>query len=134
MADKNIMDYAHLYLNGNVILNKYHRRFSMNGWLTGKVYQFGACKLFEFEEEGYTDFSLVLRRLEDMTEEEAKYIVDNTLLKQTTMGKTEKDFAIALAERWVANSSIFVYLLSRSFDLFGLIDAGLAIDAKTIQP
>lgn len=56
----------------------------------------------------------ILRRLEDMTDEERAAQVPTS---DTIAGRAES----------------IAYLLSKHFDLFGLIDAGLVIDAKTLQ-
>lgn len=60
---------------------------------------------------------LILRKLEDMTEEEADKLA--SMCPQRNYDKY--------------NPAQFTYLLSKSFDLFGLIEAGLAIDAKTLN-
>lgn len=61
----------------------------------------------------------ILRRLEDMTEQEKQ---------QSAIHRGDGDGL---------NSSLpeaheFHYLLKQGFDLFGLIDAGVALDAKTV--
>jgi len=80
----------------------------------------------------------ILRRLEDMTEVDAR-----DFLKQAIPGAEyvdHNDFAViwksqgSRADIWFLHAppAAFRYLLQQQFDLFGLIDAGLAIDAKTL--
>ncbi|HYK57171.1 MAG TPA: hypothetical protein VEV15_11940, partial [Flavisolibacter sp.] len=98
---------------------------------------------------------LQLRRLEDMKEEEAielvrlvvhedEYINVTTYLHNFTNGlmvgwglvkgriNEVTDYFNATGERsWSGDQ--FNYLLQKHFDLFGLINAGLAVDSKTIN-
>lgn len=68
---------------------------------------------------------LHLRRLSDMTEEE------NTEWKKLRHAVTDGFHAVLSL---IDTPDSFHYLLKQGFDLFGLIDAGLAIDVKTITP
>lgn len=63
----------------------------------------------------------ILRRLEDMTEEENVEIFGSDVHWYKPFDSTDA----CDVQQWQK-------LLQKSFDLFGLIDAGLAIDAKTI--
>jgi hypothetical protein len=74
----------------------------------------------------------ILRRLEDMTEEEAKFILENYSFCSVDMPMNKKKFAIEIAKRLVNQIPVAHYLLTQHFDLFNLIDAGLAVDQKTI--
>src|SRR5690606_24598318 len=62
---------------------------------------------------------LILRRLSDMSEEE-------------NQEWAETNGALGNCSRYEDEANATVYLLSKGFDLFGLIDSGLAIDAKTL--
>ena len=67
---------------------------------------------------------LHLRRLEDMTEEDCEqynYI-------HSTMHSINKS-----QDQIKTDAEATHYLLKQGFDLFGLCDAGLAIDSKTIK-
>lgn len=64
----------------------------------------------------------ILRRLEDMTEGDLEDMAEKERSAPVTKLPTIEGHAESVA-----------YLLSKHFDLFGLIDAGLAIDAKTLQ-
>lgn len=67
------------------------------------------------------DIKLVLRRLSSMSEDEGDYI--------EVPGYYKKEFVKAHNQREAAfTPDQFQYLLSRGFDLFGLIDAGLAVE------
>lgn len=66
----------------------------------------------------------ILRRLEDMTEEEAWEYSDAVGYRYNRAGHTDT------IQHEAAGTA---YLLSKSFDLFGLIDSGLAIDSKTLK-
>ncbi len=74
----------------------------------------------------------ILRQLSDMTEEEMNHIAI----------KLKAGTANVPMLKWKHNSpftsfrltpEIIHYLLSKGFDLFGLCEAGLAIDTKTVQ-
>ena len=78
----------------------------------------------------FTSFTLpggvkpILRRLEDMTEEErVKEYFPTMGERDINGGEYTEDFE---------TPQTFAWLLSKSFDLFNLIDSGLAIDSKTI--
>lgn len=100
----------------------------------------------------------ILRRLEDMTEDEAinlvSFPVGYEILKvfkepqgitfdykwRDSNPKLNNDDGYSYSGTGVSFRSKhwtpiqFHYLLSRGFDLFGLINAGLAIDSKTVNP
>ncbi len=68
----------------------------------------------------------ILRRLQDMTEEERQEVI--TLGTAFWNGKDE-----IRAACYKANASVTAYLTSRSFDLFGFIDSGEAVDSTKIS-
>lgn len=94
----------------------------------------------------------ILRRLDDMKEEEAKHLLrfkpEHEILK---CEKTDKyisfqyrwldsiyDSGYGYSERALGFHQLwkpqdFHYLLKQCFDLFGLIDAGVALDAKEVK-
>jgi thiol-disulfide isomerase/thioredoxin len=68
----------------------------------------------------------ILRPLSDMTEEEFKDVAHlKYTLPEDEIQQIVKERRIDLLE---TSSTVFVYLLSKHFDLFRLIEAGLAID------
>ena len=131
---KDIKDYLHLYLGCEVhdfVNDKVGRLF--------RVSTNGVCKVLHSVQWSLHphEFKLILRPLSVMTEEEAVFI--KRVLRDNHGIDTIKT---VLQNGWhlghiSANASqmfeITRYLLSKSFDLFRLIEAGLAIDA-TKQP
>ena len=107
----NIKDYLHLYL-GCEFIGRYVDWDEDNFPIT-ITYQ----TLLNVER--YTTIKPILRPLSSMTGEEKK-----------ELEKIEKNEYVADAgiEQDIWTSKEFLYLLSKHFDLFGLIDAGLAID------
>lgn len=83
---------------------------------------------------------LVLRSLEDMTKGEA--IDFMTSVKPGAQYIDHNKYAVLFKSQGSMGDISFThgppagfhYLLQQGFDLFGLIPAGLAVDAKTIQP
>jgi hypothetical protein len=81
---------------------------------------------------------LHLRRLEDITEDEAREFLKQAIPGAEYLEKNE--YAViwrsqgSRADIWFMHGppAGFHYLLQNHFDVFGLIDAGLAIDAKNI--
>jgi hypothetical protein len=86
------------------------------GWPYGVTFENCHIALWDLK-----DFKLLLRPLSDMTEEEKENI------QGTDWGFLETNYD------WEFSPETFIYLLSKYFDLFGLIEAGLAID-KTKLP
>lgn len=136
---KDIKDYLNLYLNHQVEVQK---KDDPGNKLIGRICEvtcgsnhsdwikvrFDTCVEVYTSEWGksfsnahtyfinYDHIRLLLRPLSDMTEEEIAY-------KKSILTETEN---LALYEEQVAE--MFRYMLSKGFDLFGLIEAGLAID------
>ncbi len=85
-------------------------------WTRNKKYcdKRGCCANgFKFKE-----IKLLLRPLSDMTPMESEYILPEAWDGKPTI---------------IVNAAMTVWLLSRHFDLFGLIDAGLALDKTKLQ-
>lgn len=126
---KEIKDYLHLYLGceckrmGEATTSK----------LTGVSYddtQRIWWAYFEGEESGHSQFPDVfpiLRPLTDMNDEEKDWFGwDTETLYHTFNNLNHKIYYFHCDE--------FLYLLKQGFDLFGLIESGLAIDKKTLKP
>jgi hypothetical protein len=133
-----LKDYLHYYLFGNI-------------WEAGVT----TCTLMGIGDSYYTiktkqgtmltlsnraDIKPLLRRLEDMTEGQAR-----DFLKYANPGAeyiTHNEHAVIWQSQGSRSGLFFLYgppsgfhyLLTQHFDLFGLIDAGLAVDAKTATP
>lgn len=70
-----------------------------------------------------SDFKPILRPLSDMSKDELEKIVE--IGEVNHRGESPENFVIG----WKAYTpNTFAYLLSRSFDLFGLIESGEALD------
>jgi hypothetical protein len=88
-----------------------------------------------------SEFKPILRRLSSMTEEEAKTFICSTdeTLRITKIGPggisyvgEQTDFIDTIFFSAI-DPSRFNWLLKNSFDLFGFIESGLAIDAATLN-
>lgn len=128
---KELKDYLHLYLGCECILDNKE---------TGKLIGFDSrlhdsdvemvCFTIWIDKENdwsvYNDdknferIKPILRPLSDMTEEE----------KQNIEGT---DWSLLPDSGWEYTAETFLFLLSKGFDLFGLIEAGLAIDKITLK-
>ncbi|MEO7044702.1 MAG: hypothetical protein ABI091_05295 [Ferruginibacter sp.] len=126
---KELKDYLHLYLNSSISvfifpdesitdghLDKYRKDYP-NG-IYNPLLTFNNYK--QFLNDGYKP---ILRPLSDMTDDEDcerlnfYYDYDNAKYLDKTIIEAE----------------VTKYLLSKHFDIFGLIEAGLAIDATKIK-
>jgi hypothetical protein len=122
---KEIKDYIHLYINSEA---KYRVRYvdSEDGkwsvWL-----KLTPKRLDQLEDASIEKVEYAIRRLEDITEEEKKQCELLNVCEK--IGDEHATYQIT----WETPNT-FHYLLKQGFDLFGLVDAGLAVDAKTIQP
>jgi hypothetical protein len=125
-------------------------------YLHGQIYEVGVstCTLLGIGDCYYTiqtkqgtkltlsdraDIKLVLRRLEDMTEEEAREFLKHAVPGAEYISQNEWG---VIWKSQDSRSEIFYlfgppagfhYLLTHHFDLFNLIDAGLAVDEKTVK-
>lgn len=132
--DKKIEDYLHLYLGCCYRLTpkKYTPRYKSSR--TTKVRYANFYPLMDkIKNPTYYDFKLILRPLGDMTEEEGRYVVNHYSLRSVDMPINKRLFGIELSKRLSGQMEVTKYLLSKHFDLFGLIPAGLAIDATTLK-
>jgi hypothetical protein len=117
-----LKDYLHLYLGCEV-----QWKFDLKSkfWFIGidgdkvSLRTKSGASIFPVE---LKDITLILRPLSEMTEEETKEHDQIEMVKaETPTGRIVHD---ANAVKW---------LLSKHFDLFNLIEKGLAIDATTIN-
>lgn len=116
-----IKDYLHLYLGCSVSVE--HDAI-MNG--EPHVMAINAGNLFAISYK-YKNTKLILRKLSSMTEEEFKEAqrCHPKTERWVIMGDIDKGGAVDF-DSWSPYSTR--YLLSKGFDLFGLIDSGLAIE------
>jgi hypothetical protein len=122
--EKRIEDYLHLYLGCDV-----ESTGGKRGKLIWTSYQDTACVVYENDDPrgrvGYKNyFKPILRPLSDMTEDEKVEF------------EATKVFVLATPVHHVGNMQwtpeTFRWLLSKQFDLFGLIESGLAINIKDV--
>lgn len=107
---KDISQYLHLYLGCELKSEKYPKDTPLDTEI-----------LHAIEHDNlYGEFKPILRPLSSMTEEENKERFNEWYLKEENTP----------LER---NAREIKYLLSKHFDLFGLIDAGLAIDKTKLK-
>ena len=123
---KELKDYLHLYLPFEFLFLGFE--YKVTGFKDcGHFYQI-------WHEHGFfdvhkTEFKLPLRKLSDMTDEELKNLrSERGNLKGVE--RADMNYIIRL-NTWSPED--VRYLLSRHFDLFGLISSGLAIDSKTLK-
>jgi hypothetical protein len=130
--EKNIKDYLHLYLGCEVWYNNklwdlvgVSKPYSTNDKMLVNVDlrpEGQGFRSISYHSSSFTDLSLIkpiLRPLSDMTdvENDRYYSFYSSPLTMNTM------------QAIIADAQAIGFLLSKHFDLFGLIDAGLAIDA-----
>lgn len=111
---KDIKDYLYLYLGCECVVfkGKLHKLLGIMGHIISIGYGDGFVKVMNVKIE---DCEFAFRHLSDMTEKEAKEIgIEWAEFRGEEIG------SFAPKE--------FVSLLKKSFDLFGLIESGLAID------
>ena len=125
--EKKLKDYLHLYIGCECIYN--NKLYVLTG--TNKPYLSTDTTFFRIdlrvkgkgfrESTSSTDMDktkLILRPLSDMTSKESDYILPEALEGKPTI---------------IVNAASTAWLLSKHFDLFGLIDAGLAIDKSQLN-
>ena len=131
--DKRIEDYLHLYL-GCEVMYKGEIHFLCG---VSKPYKTNDKTIATFSVRpnnkgfrstiyslsNFNDIKIILRPLSDMTEDEAIECIDYDPKIFIPFNEISKDWRTKVldADRWRK-------LISKGFDLFGLIDAGLAID------
>ena len=126
--EKDIKDYAHLYLGCEALVQFPEDTDGIRCIIESvnvECISFNNIAPDYYFDEPECGFMPILRRLSSMTEEEAKDLTDHGIeqlhdaihLKTHTLSFTPEDL---------------LYLLSEGFDIFGLIDANLAIDKDTI--
>lgn len=124
---KSINDYLHLYIGCELFGIYYCDESERRGILTGVTNGGTECEIQFYLEDGINvseepdwqesnKVKLILRPLNSMTEEE-----DTEVLELNNWVQFDYD-------RKFNTPECFKYLLSKGFDLFGLIESGLAIE------
>lgn len=137
---KELKDYLHFYLGCDLINENYPNEiFELVG--ISKPYKSNDTTFARMDirpkNKGFRNIfisdtnlnklKLILRPLSDMTKEEKEWLGEHENFVDNYKQNAESELII----EWDAEKT--VYLLSKNFDLFGLIEAGLAIDAKTLK-
>lgn len=119
--EKKIEDYIHYYPGRKLLVIK-----SRYPYKKGDIISFS-----QLPPASLLDFiKLILRPLASMTEEEMKECGNMIYDFSNDPGLNKwhwKDFEIGLSPEQ------FHYLLSKGFDIFGLIESGLAIDSTSLK-
>lgn len=144
--EKKLSDYLHYYIGCNI------QRITRSG-ADGLIVPLTPEELYRIHQETYPySIRLVLRKIEDMTYEEAielaRLVVHKDEFKEPSTYKNEFGDIIVLwgnPDPWSGDyesfnstgercwsSDQFHYLLKQGFDLWNLIDSNLALDAATI--
>lgn len=152
-----LKDYLHYYMGCKVITADDNEQANLVGVSDDNAHlvhdgtgSYGTCDI--------SGVKPILRRLEDMTEEDLKEMITKLSLIDLSNCEFEfEQFWVNAIRKGVVvdclsiemngqidmmhythatnpQAEAFHYLLSKGFDLFGLIDAGLAVDIKTINP
>lgn len=128
---------AHLYLGCNIMLEDI-----FNARIVGFDDKKPIVKDSKhFEKVIVNDWGLIkpiLRNLEDMTEEEKIYIVENITYRHVKFSNAKNAISCFDWNRYGKKNielcvQEFPYLLKQNFDLFNLIPSGQAIDQSTIK-
>lgn len=78
----------------------------------------------------YKDVVFLLRSLDSITEEEARYLYKGAGCENEKIKDLREWIINKSAEQILFTPTAWIYLLSKGFDLFGLIEAGLAKEIK----
>ena len=119
---KELKDYVHLYIGCKMIFEKSGRISTLCGVQPDLDSGRDCLRLHDgrdWHSHDYFPYKLILRPLELMTKEEEDYMKGNFCYKG--QGVTE-----------YYTPKGMLYLLSRGFDLFGLIKAGIAVNEMYI--
>lgn len=137
---KELKDYLHLYLGCNVIISEsYHN--GIIALLVGINHTYGVveCVLespewYEYHTyKSFNDFQVkpILRPLSDITGDE---LIQYGKIEFPDMkGRFDLKGLREVVMHAYYEPETFKWLLSKNFDLFGLIEAGLAIDKTTLK-
>lgn len=117
-----LKDYLHFYLGCECMMTKpsYHAVHELHLSVKERFVLRGKLLAYFIETTTQAEIKPILRPLSDMTNDEWNEM--GRKLRTGANIRTARDL-------WKMNAEETVYLLSKHFDLFGLIDAGLAIDS-----
>ena len=133
MNEKKIEDYMHHYLGCEVLVSNKIETLVHVGLLGNDSQRFHTIQKYQsFTNEWKEDNKLILRTLSSMTQEERdiidfEYGSGSGNLSDSLMN--EKLYQLRIEDTF----EITRYLLSSGFDIFGLIEAGVAIDKSKLE-
>ncbi len=152
----NLQDYAQFYIGCRCLNTWFPESHEMhdNGWVLNGVSK--GINPYELENETHnthtSSIKLILRRLEDITDDEIKEFIGWNKLNEMYVNVSFErgnfgiivHYSIDAGDQGVYKQSHNItfhsfspkewhYLLSKGFDLFFLIKNGLAIDSKTLK-
>jgi hypothetical protein len=132
MENKNIKDYLRFYLGCEVLTDNGIETLVGVGLLGSDAQRFRTIERFRSSTNDWSkENKIILRPLSDMSEDEALEVAENILsLNGLNLDDwSAKDIVSAYVEQWDRYTPEETkWLLSKGFDLFGLIESGLAID------
>lgn len=136
--EKKIQDYLHYYLGCDVITIDDNEKAQLVGVSDDNAHlvhegtgSYGTCDI--------TGIKPTLRRLEDIPDDEWIEIECETSIAPDAIGwygVRESIMTMDTRHRfhWTITNEVLIILRKRNIDVDGLIDAGLAIDIKTLKP
>ena len=132
-----LKDYAHLYFGCDIYLtsnlegNPVYEKLTIRN--LQHIHEMAEEDLQDYPEEKLT--KLILRPLSDMTHEEFNEIFGSNFGDKYSLAKidqiSESLNGLFFYLSQYANHNTIPQLLSMGFDLFGLIEGGIALDKKT---
>lgn len=115
---RDIKEYLHLYIGQEIIHNGGIKEDAI------ELTPFILRQFYDFLRQIH-DYKLLLRPLSDMTEQDMRICELEDRGYTKSMLKENMELLLT--------PTMFLYLLKQGFDLFGLIDARLAIDKTTLK-
>jgi hypothetical protein len=133
--EKKLQDYLHYYIGANVFLCKNLEGNNVIEPLTPKMLHEDIDMFIDPDDP--KPFRLLLRRLEDISDEEWLEIESETSIAPDAIGWHGVRESIMTMEtrhrfHWVITNEVLIMLRKLSIDVDGLIKSGLAIDAATL--
>lgn len=123
-STKKLSDYLHLYLGCEAIETLHdHKCIIHEVRKDGKCYVLGDALFSDLLDVNY--IKPILRPLSDMTEEERREMMRE---------KHQYDTGNPRSHELTNHARRILWAISKHFDLFGLIESGLAIDSTTLEP
>lgn len=127
---KELKDYLHLYLGCEIDISG-QREILDSVAKSGQIETLFRGHLRNYRDLSDEDIAPILRPLSDMTDEEYTEYANIEFGEDTTDWDYDEKTKRSIGE--VTEFNRFAYLLKKHFDLFGLIEAGLAIDKTTLK-